>query len=339
MKHSFFLTAITAVLLIGCTQSYKKVEGGLEYKIISDGKGKQIAAGNYFEFAMDYSYKGSNKDTLIFNSRDYYNQIVMLDSVQIPANYYKIFSQVRLGDSVVIRQLTDSIMKQPNQAMPFFKKGAYVFTKYKIVNIYTTREAADSANQVQREVARQRDSAKQAAQLVKDAKTIADYLAKNKIQASKAPMGTYVQYLNEGEGNVLDTSVVVKVNYTGRSLDDNKVFDSNIDPQFGHVEPITVYLNAPPGMGVIKGWTDGLLTMKNKQKAVFFIPSSLGYGAQGSGDRIKPNANLVFEVEVVGVMTAEQARAEAEVSRKKMEAQQKAQMDSIRKAQMDTMKR
>ena len=64
----------------------------------------------------------------------------------------------------------------------------------------------------------------------------------------------------------------------------------------------------------------------------------MGYGAQGSGDRIKPNANLVFEVEIVGVMTVAQARAEAEVARKKMEAQQKAQMDSIRKAQMDTMK-
>jgi hypothetical protein len=47
---------------------------------------------------------------------------------------------------------------------------------------------------------------------------------------------------------------------------------------------------------------------------------------------------LVFEVEIVGVMTVAQARAEAEVARKKMEAQQKAQMDSIRKAQMDTMK-
>ncbi len=329
MKQSFFAAAAVVVLLAACTPPFKKTTDGIEYKIISDGKGKAVKPGWYFEIAFDQAYKGNNKDTALFSSKDFANQLVALDSNAIPPVYYKIFSQVRKGDSLVIKQLTDSIMKRGGTP-PFMKKGGYIIAHYKVVEIYETRTAADSAYKAQMEIAKAKDSVKAIDQAKKDDKAIADYLAKNKIQATKAPKGTYVQVIAPGEGDVVDTSKVLKVFYTGKSLEDGKVFDSNTDPKFGHTEAYPVSLK---GRGVIPGWIDGLSLLKKGSRAVLYIPSGLAYGSRGSEPEIKPNANLLFEVEISDVLTEEQAKAEADAKRKEQEAQRKHMMDSIQKVE------
>lgn len=330
MKQSFYLAAAAMVLLASCTPPFKKVGEGIEYKIISDGKGNVVKPGQFFEIAFDQTYKGNNKDTVLMNSRDFSNQMVSLDSTAIPPVYFKIFSQVRKGDSVIVKQLTDSIMKRNPQTPPFMKKGAFIIAHYKVVNVYETRAAADSAYRVQMQVGRTKDSLKAVEQLKKDDKTIADYLTKNKIQAVKAPGGTYVQIINPGEGDVVDTSKVLKVFYTGKLLEGGTVFDSNTDPKFNHPKAYPVSLAAG---GVIKGWLDGLSLLKKGSKAVLYIPSGLAYGAQGSGAEIKPNSNLVFDVEVADVITNAQAMTEAAAEQKLMEAQRQHMIDSMKKVQ------
>lgn len=335
MKHSFYLATAAIILLAGCTRPFKKAEGGMEYKIISDEKGKKIQKGNFFEIQINQEYKGSNKDTVLMSSKDFPNQIVPLDSTAIPPVYYKIFAQARKGDSIVVKQLTDSLMKQgQGQTPPFMKKGAHIYATYKIINVYETREAADSAYKIQQEVARAKDSIKMQAQIKLDDKSITDYLAKNKITTVKAPAGTYVQVLAPGEGDAVDASKVLKVYYTGKTMDEGTVFDSNVDPKFGRTEVLPVNMGAEPGSrgSVIKGWTDGLSMLKKGAKANLYIPSALAYGARGSGAEIKPNANLIFEVEIVDVISMEQAKAEAMKEQMKMQAQQQKMMDSAQKA-------
>ena len=326
--------AAAAIFMAGCNKPFKKAAGGLQYKIISDGKGKKMVQGNFFEMQVVQQYKGANKDTILFDSRNFANQIVPLDSVSIPPVYYKIFADARKGDSIIIKQSTDSIMKQNPGATPeFIKKGAFIFAHYKIVNIYETRQAADSANKVLMAMAQQKDSIKKIDQLKKDDKTISDYLSKNKITATKAPKGTYVEIINPGEGDVADTGKVLKVLYTGRLMDGGTIFDSNTDPQFNHLQAFPVYMGAEGG--VITGWTDGLSLLKKGAKAKLYIPSALAYGAQGRGKEIKPNANLMFDVEIADMVTTAQARAEAEAERKQMEAQQKKAMDSMQQARKE----
>ena len=88
----------------------------------------------------------------------------------------------------------------------------------------------------------------------------------------------------------------VTVNYTGM-LEDGTKFDSSVDPAFGHVQPFKFKI----GIGqVIKGWDEGVMTMKVGGKRKLVIPPQLGYGARGAGGVIPPNATLVFEVELLG---------------------------------------
>ena len=326
MKHFFYLLAVTSLLFASCTKPFKKAEGGLQYKIISDEKGKLLKNGNFFEIQFDQVYSGAGKDTVLFDSRTVSNQIVTMDSTAIPPVYFKIFSEARKGDSIIVKQSTDSIMKGGNTP-PFMKKGAFIIAHYKIVNVFETKEAADLAYQKQMVLAKTRDSLKAIEQIKVDDKLITEYLAKNKIQATKAPQGTYVEIITPGEGDAADTSKVLKVFYTGRTIGSDKAFDSNTDSAFGHKQVFSVNMGALPGTpgSVIKGWTDGLSLLKKGAKARLYIPSALAYGSQGAGGQIKPNENLLFDVEVVDIISIAQSNAEEAVTRKQMEAMQQAQ--------------
>lgn len=103
--------------------------------------------------------------------------------------------------------------------------------------------------------------------------------------------------LKQGTGAGAENGQSVSVNYTGM-LTNGTVFDSNVDPKFGHVKAFTFSLGA--GM-VIKGWDEGVLGMKVGEKRHLVIPAELAYGARSPSPLIPANSVLEFDVEVTAI--------------------------------------
>ena len=102
----------------------------------------------------------------------------------------------------------------------------------------------------------------------------------------------YVE-LVEGTGVRPKPGETVSVHYTGW-LKSGQKFDSSLDRR----EPFAF----PLGTGrVIKGWDEGVSTMKVGGKRKLIIPAHLGYGERGSGAVIPPGATLIFEVELLAI--------------------------------------
>jgi FKBP-type peptidyl-prolyl cis-trans isomerase len=113
---------------------------------------------------------------------------------------------------------------------------------------------------------------------------------KNKITMIQ---GMKIETTKEGSGPEIKNGQTAVVHYTGK-LTDGKVFDSS--------KTRGTPFEFPLGAGmVIKGWELGVLGMKVGETRMLTIPAELGYGANGAGGVIPPNATLIFEVELLGI--------------------------------------
>ncbi len=112
--------------------------------------------------------------------------------------------------------------------------------------------------------------------------------------ASTTPSGLKYIDIKEGDGESPQKGQMVTVHYTGVLQKDSKKFDSSRDRN----QPFSFKI----GVGqVIKGWDEGVASMKVGGQRILIIPADLGYGARGAGGVIPGNATLVFDVELLGV--------------------------------------
>ena len=113
----------------------------------------------------------------------------------------------------------------------------------------------------------------------------------------KTPSGLEYEDVVAGEGESPKQGQTCVMHYTGWLYDGGtkgKEFDSSVR----RGKPFEF----PLGVGrVIKGWDEGVATMKVGGKRTLLIPPQLGYGERGAGGVIPPNATLLFDVELLGV--------------------------------------
>jgi len=120
------------------------------------------------------------------------------------------------------------------------------------------------------------------------------FLAENKTKEGVKVTASGLQYkvITAGKGKApASADASVTVHYTGKLID-GTVFDSSLE----RGEPATFKLNE-----VVPGWTEALQLMHEGDKWILYIPSELGWGEQGGGDQIPPNAAVIFEVELIKV--------------------------------------
>ena len=109
--------------------------------------------------------------------------------------------------------------------------------------------------------------------------------------------GLQINDIKVGTGASPKTGQTCVMHYTGWLYNNGQKgakFDSSVD----RGQPFEF----PIGVGrVIKGWDEGVSTMKVGGKRTLIIPPDLGYGARGAGGAIPPNATLIFEVELLDI--------------------------------------
>jgi FKBP-type peptidyl-prolyl cis-trans isomerase FklB len=122
-----------------------------------------------------------------------------------------------------------------------------------------------------------------------------EYLAENakREEITVTESGLQYELISQGEGEVPNLNSTVRVHYHGTLLD-GSVFDSSYD----RGQPAEFPVN-----GVIKGWTEALQFMKAGTKLKLHVPAELAYGEQGAGGAISPHSTLVFDVELLDIIS------------------------------------
>ncbi len=140
---------------------------------------------------------------------------------------------------------------------------------------------------------RQREAAASMAKV--NAEAGESFLKENGARENVKTTASGLQYevIEEGTGASPKPGDDVTVHYTGKLID-GTVFDSSVE----RGEPATFGVTQ-----VIPGWVEALQMMKEGGKWRLFIPSALAYGPNGAGGVIGPNATLIFDVELIKVIS------------------------------------
>ena len=149
---------------------------------------------------------------------------------------------------------------------------------------------------------------KQVALLAEIKKPYLEMINNAKATGSKTASGLIYKIIKKGSGKKPANGTTVRIDYAG-FLEDGTLFDSSIksveekfgkynqqkDQQNGY-SPIPFQIGTKEGM--IPGFIEGIENMNSGDKAIIVIPPQLGYGKQGAGNLIPPDATIVFEIEL-----------------------------------------
>ena len=216
---------------------------------------------------------------------------------------HSVFGNVVQGMEVVNAITQGDMMK----SITIIRKGEDV-KKFDVVKVFTDYFKADIENEKKQKIidAENKKIYDEKYKAVKIQKLA--YFDELKKTATKTTSGLQFKITQKSNGEKPKEGSMININYAG-FLEDGTLFDTSnaeIAKQFGKFDEQRAmqkgYTVLPYQIGatnMIPGFIEGIKQMKMGEKAVFFIPSQIGFGEQGAGDAIPPNANLIFEVEII----------------------------------------
>jgi peptidylprolyl isomerase len=226
--------------------------------------------------------------------------ITLLPTPWLDGKHSVFGSVVGEGMSVVNNIIKDDVIK----TVTIIRKGEAIkkFNAVKVFNDYYTSENENHKQQAALDAQKKKDYDSKY-KLVKDQKV--SFFEQLRKSATSTSSGFKFSITQKSNGDKPKDGETVSIEYSG-FLEDGTLFDTSspdVAKQFGMFDEQRAVQNGysalPYVMGsnrMIPGFVEGLSKLKLGEKAVFFIPFNLGYGEQGAGNVIPPNANLIFEV-------------------------------------------
>jgi FKBP-type peptidyl-prolyl cis-trans isomerase FkpA len=302
MKKYIIYLAITVIAVKAHAQgNFQRTSKGTQYQLFTHNTGDRIKVSDVVTFQ---ALQKTDKDSVLFST--YKSGAPLQAQIQPEGDLMDIFPLLTVKDSVMVKVPTDSIFKNNEQQRPaFLPKGSNMYFTLKIENVQSLNEAI---------AARKAVIDKYAAD---EAVGTDKYIAAHKLMLNTTPSGLKYKITVPSVKHKPLKGDTVWVNYTGRSIADDKVFDSSIATEAqkaGLQQPGRTYepIKFAVGEGsVIPGWDEGLLLLNEGSKAEFIVPSKLAYGDKGAGEDIKPFSTLLFDVELVKIKPVKHALPKA----------------------------
>jgi FKBP-type peptidyl-prolyl cis-trans isomerase FkpA len=276
----------------------QRTDIGNRYELFTaDGSGTQVQPGDYVHFNAAMRTEG---DSILFSTWASGGELPVVQAASLTATKDEvgpvedIVRQMRVGDSAVVRVNISEFPSKP----PGMENDSVVLYDVVVSKIVSEEEFNADLTAKQAEAAAKAEVIKA---LEPERLTFAESIRKDyadgKLTAQLKSTESGLKYIihEAGTGKQAEAGLGVTVQYIGQLVTDGSVFDQS----FNRGEGIAFQL----GIGrVIPGWDEGIALLKVGEKATFFIPSELAYGAQGTPDgSIPADSELAFYVELEDV--------------------------------------
>ncbi|WP_425393027.1 FKBP-type peptidyl-prolyl cis-trans isomerase [Ekhidna sp.] len=289
---------VLAIIMVACGSNTFETEGGTVVTYVEKGDGETPVDSLVSMFKIKYT---TENGFVMMDANEPMPLKIDPNNAVAQGELFEVLTQLRTGDSVgfelVASELFENTFRAPlPDSIPADSK-----IKFEIAYIDQLTE------QGYYDMVAEKAEAAAEKQMVIDNELLDTYLEEKGIDAQTTESGLRYVIKEEGTGPKPEVGQSVKVNYAGYVLS-GEYFDTSIESiakeqgiyREGRVyEPFTF----PIGQGrVIKGWDEGIALLNVGTKATLYIPSPLGYGSRSSGNVIKPNSILVFDVELVDIV-------------------------------------
>jgi len=288
--RNLFLCFLVALTAFSCSQSdypgYDLSENGLNYRIVDDQDGLQVAVGDFINVRIQYK---TMSDSVFFDSDQ---EIV---PVWIPVNKPSFrgdimegLAMLSVGDSASFVVRADTFFRMTIGALSFpsfLEKDSMMYVNLRVLEVKTQSEFAQEKQILAQEVEKQFAELKE-----KEMLDLKYYLKINNITQTPTESGLIFIPVKVGSGPRLITGQTVRCHYTG-TLIDGQIFDSSVGKN-----PLEVVVGSPD---LIDGFNEALTMMSVGSQATVIMPSKIGFGRSEIDSPIPPYATVIFDITVV----------------------------------------